>query len=64
MPLLVDERGKAIIRMNDFQDELNKLQNRLEYKQLTRNNLYLVFALFQILGLILISLRDNNKRVI
>lgn len=46
MSLLEDERDKALTRMNDFQDELNKLQNRLKYKQLTRNNLYLVFALF------------------
>jgi len=61
MPLLVDERDKAIIRMNDFQDELNKLQNRLKHKQLTRNNLHLVFALFQISGLILISLRLIKK---
>jgi len=61
MPLLVDERDKAIIRMNDFQDELSKLQNRLKHKQLTRNNLHLVFALFQISGLILISLRLIKK---
>ena len=56
MTLLVDERDKAIIRMNDFQDELNKLQNRLKQKQLTRNNLYLVFSLLQIFGIILINL--------
>lgn len=61
MLLLVDERDKAIIRMNDFQDELNKLKNRLKQRQLTKNNLHLVFALFQIFGLILISLRPIIK---
>jgi len=64
MSLLEDERNEALIRMNVFQDELNKLKNRLKHKQLTRNNLHLVFALFQILGLILISFETNNKRVI
>jgi hypothetical protein len=61
MSLLEDERDKAFIRMNYFQDELDKLQNRLKHKQLTRNNLHLVFALFQIFGLILISLRPIIK---
>ena len=62
MSLLEDERNKAFIRMNDFQDELDKLQNRLKHKQLTRNKLHLGFALFQILGLILISLGSIIKK--
>ena len=51
------ERNDAFKRMNDFQDELEKLQNILKDKQLNRNKLHLVFALFQVIGLILISLR-------
>jgi len=61
MSLLEDERNKAFIRMNNFQDELDNLQNSLKDKQLTRNKLHLGFALFQILGLILISLRSIAK---
>ena len=55
------ERNDAFKRMNDFQDELEKLQNILKDKQLNRNKLNLVFALFQVIGLILISLRSIAK---
>ena len=61
MSLLEVERNDSFIRMNDFQDELEKLQNMLKDKQLNRNKLHLVFALFQIIGLILISLRPIIK---
>jgi len=44
--------------MNDFQDELEKSQNMLKDKQLNRKKLQLVFALFQIIGLILIALES------
>jgi len=56
MSLLEVERNDSFIRMNDFQDELEKLQNMLKDKQLNRNKLHSVFALFQIIGLILIAL--------
>ncbi len=59
--LLEVERNDAFKRMNDFQDELEKLQNILKDKQLNRNKLHLVFALFQVIGLILISLRSIAK---
>lgn len=61
MSLLEVERNEALIRMNDFQDELEKLKNRLKDKQLNRNKLHLGFAFFQILGLVLISLRPIIK---
>ena len=61
MSLLEVERNDGLIRMNDFQDELEKLQNTLKDKQLNRNKLHLVFALFQIIGLILITLRSIAK---
>ncbi|GAH86547.1 unnamed protein product [marine sediment metagenome] len=50
--LLEVERNDAFKRMNDFQDELVKLQNILKDKQLNRSRLYLVFAFFQIVGLL------------
>jgi len=59
--LLEVERNNAFKRMNDFQDELAKLQNILKDKQLNRSRLYLVFAFIQIFGLILISLRSIVK---
>jgi len=62
MSLLEDERNESLIRMHDFQDELEKLQNRLKDKQLNRNRLYSVFVLFQILGLVLISLGSILKK--
>lgn len=62
MSLLEVERNDGLIRMNNFQDELEKLQNRLKDKQLNRNRLYSIFALFQILGLVLISLGSLLKK--
>jgi len=62
MSLLEDERNKAFVRMNDFQDELEWLQNILKDLQLYRNWLYSVFAFIQIIGLILISLRTIIKK--
>jgi len=59
--LLEVERNNAFKRMNDFQDELAKLQNILKDKQLNRSRLYLVFAFIQIFGLFLISLRSIIK---
>jgi len=61
MSLLEDERNEALIRMNVFQDELNKLKNKLKNKQLNRGRLYLVFAFIQILGLIIINLKTIIK---
>jgi hypothetical protein len=59
--LLEVERNDAFKRMNDFQDELVKLQNILKDKQLNRSRLYLAFAFIQIFGLFLISLRSIIK---
>lgn len=61
MSLFVAERSKALIRMDDFQDKINKSQNKLKNNQQTRSIVYLYFAVFQIFGLILISLKQIIK---
>jgi len=61
MSLIENERSVAFKRMNDFQDELEIMENRLKNKQLIRNNIHLFFACVQILGLIIISLRQIIK---
>lgn len=59
--IVINEKDKAINRMRDIQNDLKGLRNNLHQKQLKRDIAYFSFSFFQIIGILLVSLKSILK---
>ncbi len=59
--IVMKEKDEGMNRLFVIQDELKGLQNNLNQKQLKRKWVYFSFSFFQIIGVLLISLKSIQK---
>ena len=55
------EKDEGMNRLSEIQDELKGLQYNLNQKQLNRKWAYFSFSFFQIIGVLLVSLKTILK---
>ena len=59
--IVMKEKDKGMNRLFEIQNNLKELQNNLNQKKLNRKRAYFSFSFFQIIGVLLISLKSILK---